>query len=390
MIAAPGGAGSIVRKLVLVALFLTVSRVQAQPILELAGPAVASGPEFERIRGVRELADGSVLISDRQRNALLHLASMRSSPVVIGRIGAGPGEYRVAGDLWPLSGDTSLFTDQYSGRWLLLSGVRIVGTLPESRPGNLAVRGLTQGATRLGEVVALRRFGEGNPRVRIESASDSFVVVRARITSDLVDSLAVIAGAGADGFAVLPERAGRPSYVLPVNPLAAAEHVLMQRDGWMAVVRLSPYRVDWRRPDDSWIRGAALPRTTRRVGRDEQCAAIERAFSASWPCDPSEFKGWPEFVPPVRWFNPHFEEPSLLSLPQGRVAIARTPLPPDKRRRYDIVDRRGTLVAVLALSLSEVLVGSSARHAYVAWTDEDGLQSLRRYDWPVVLRESAP
>jgi hypothetical protein len=75
-------------------------------------------------------------------------------------------------------------------------------------------------------------------------------------------------------------------------------------------------------------------------------------------------------------------EPTLSALPHGRIAIARIPALGDKRRPYDIVDRLGLRVGSLTLAPGEVLVGSSARYAYVAYTDDDGLQTLRRYDWP--------
>jgi hypothetical protein len=370
------------------ATLLASSSVWAQARIVLSAPVEASRHDFERVRAVRELGDGSLLSSDRRRNELLHLRSLGDRPVVLGRSGSGPGEYRTAGDLWPLGGDSTLFTDLYSGRWLVLEGARIVATLAESRRGNLLVRGVTDGASRAGEVIALRRFDDESTGVRLERAADSFVVVRGRINNDRVDSVAVIAGAGPGGYTVIPARPPRPSYVTPVNPLAMSEHVVMQRDGWIAIVRVAPYRVDWRRPDGSWIRGPVLPMVPRPVTRVEQCEAIARAFTAAWPCDPSEFNGWPSKVPPVRWFNPQHEERSLLELPRGRVAIARTPLSSDRRRPYDVVDRRGQLVATFTLALGEVLVGSSERHAYVAHTDEDGLQSLRRYVWPGPLRES--
>ena len=305
----------------------------AQPAITFAAPIERSGPEFERIVGVRELRDGSVLVADRGQPAVLHMRTLSSAPVPVGRAGSGPGEYRALGDLWPLGGDSSLLTDSYTGRWLLLEGARVVRTFPESRSGNLVVRGATDGASAAGEVVARRRYSHRGGRAFLESNSDSLVVVRAHLRSDVVDSIAVVAGHGPDGYTRIPEAAGRPTYILPMNPLGSADQVLLHADGWLAVVRARPYRVEWRRPDGTWVVGPALP--------------------------------------------------------AGRMAIARTERLGDARRWYDIVDRRGQLVATLTLARGEVLVGSGERWAYVSFTDEDGLQALRRYEWPTMLRGAA-
>jgi hypothetical protein len=374
------------------ALMLTVAisaRASSQSVTLRESPIEESLPHFERITAVRELPDGALLVVDRGSNALWHLRAVRAQPQRVGRIGSGPAEYRTVGDLWPLAGDTSLLTDQYTGRWLLLVGDRIVRTISESRPGNLAVRGTTEGVESAGFVVALRgyRFRPGAPR--LEALADSNVVVRASLHDARIDTIAVLAGLGADGLVSIPARGERPSLFMPFNPLAAAEQVLMQPDGWLAVVRLAPYRVHWRRPDDSWQLGPPLAEPRRLVTKDEQCAAIARLVEASWMrCDPSEWKGWPSEVPPVLW-QTRIREPTLTSLPLGRLAIARIPALSDRRRPYDIVDRRGHRVGTLTLALGEVLVGSSARYAYVAYTDDDGLQTLRRYDWPPSVRAPA-
>jgi hypothetical protein len=372
------------------ALLMPGGPLAAQVRLALGRPDASSGSHFERIVAVRELRDGSVLLVDRGANALLHLESLSSTPRRIGRIDNEPGKYRTVGDLWSLGADTSLLTDQYTRRWLVLVGARIVTTISETRPANLHVRGTTEGADGMGRVVALRghRFEPGAPR--LEALADSYVVVRASFREGRIDSLAVVAGLGAGGYAQIPARGAQPNLFMPFNPLGVAEQVLLQPDGWLAVVRLSPYRVDWRRPDGSWQLGSPLPETRRPVTRTEQCAAIARLIDASWMrCEPSDFKNWPSEVPPVLW-QTRVREATLSTLPLGRLAIARIPSLGDTRRTYDIVDRGSQRVGVLVLSAGEVLVGSSGRHAYVAHTDDDGLQSLRRYAWPPLLRGAAP
>jgi hypothetical protein len=362
--------------------------LHAQPALRLEAPVAASRNEFQRGTAVRELSNGSLLVVDRDRKALLRISSLGEPATTVGRMGNGPGEYRSVGDLWPLGGDSTLLTNAFSGRWILLDGARIVRTFAESRPGNLIVRGTTDGASAAGEVVARRVLRHRAGVTHRESTADSLVIVRARLQSDLADSIAVIAGHGPEGFTVVPAAPGRLTHIVPINPLGSADQTLLFPDGWLVVVRAQPYRVEWRRPDGAWVRGPLLSSTVRRVTRAEQCEAIARAFTATWPCNPAEFNGWPATVPPLRLSNPYFGHP-LIALSNGRVAIGRTEPLGDARRHYDIADRLGNRVGTLTLAPGEVLVGSSARYAYVAYTDDDGLQTLRRYGWPPSVRAPA-
>jgi hypothetical protein len=354
----------------------------AQTAVLLRPPAIESRRDFERIVAVRELRDGSLLVADKGQERLLSLTSFEHAAVNIGRIGSGPNEYRAVGGLWALGGDSSLFVDGYSGRWLILNGARIVGQVSESRPAYLLLRARSLGASASGEVVGARptRHARGVPRTF--DTADSLAILRVSVTSDRVDTIASIAGHGGRGFTRIPARDRLPEWLILYNPASTAEQALLFPDGWLAIVRRSPYRVDWRRADGTWLEGSALPEPKRPLTPDEQCAAISRLLPVTrLRCDPTIFPGWPADVSPVRSRLANME-PTVLALPMGRIAIARTPALNDARAAYDVVDRRSTRVGTIVLGIGEVLVGSSQRHAYVTHTDEDGLQSLRRYDWP--------
>jgi hypothetical protein len=60
---------------------------------------------FSRIAGLRELADGRVMISDRLEQAVRIIDFANSEVVEVGHVGQGPGEYRMPGDLLALPGD---------------------------------------------------------------------------------------------------------------------------------------------------------------------------------------------------------------------------------------------------------------------------------------------
>mgnify|MGYP001359611480 CR=1 FL=1 len=116
--------------------------------------------------------------------------------------------------------------------------------------------------------------------------------------------------------------------------------------------------------------------------RDKQGYLAYAAKTSGWPPTGviDEVIGWPEAFP--AFLNEDLRRAPLFALPDGRLAIARVPTAAEPPRRYDIVDRRGVLVARLVLPLEQQLVGFGSRSAYVAVTNDDGIQRLERHPWP--------
>ena len=54
------------------------------------------------------------------------------------------------------------------------------------------------------------------------------------------------------------------------------EQALMFTDGWIALVRVEPYRVEWRTPDGQWRPGPEVPWEWPRADAREKAAAVER------------------------------------------------------------------------------------------------------------------
>lgn len=363
---------------------LSAQEVVAQT--RLAPPDVAWEDQFSRVESVRELADGRLLVVDRQEQ-FLYLADPETGEVTtVGSRGEGPGEYRLPGRLYPLVGDSSLFTDFGSRRWLIIDGDEFVETYSATRPLPLEfgpnLSGVSEGGRILGIVETVSRTVLQSEGVRMgRSSADS---LRALLSSlSAMESAEVVADtlppmlAGRGRFGQRTTHSTIPSGRLVSvqdSPLATEDQVWLFHDGWIAVAYESPYRVEWRRPDGSWTGGVPLPHDTVVVGRDEQCFAIERRGLDE--CDLDRFpEEWPEIVPA-------FRPDALLPAPDGTLLIRRAPSAADPRSRYDRVDREGTLVETLVLEDDEALVGSSPDHLYLIRTGPLGLQSLRRIPWP--------
>src|SRR6185436_12515924 len=109
---------------------------------------------------------------------------------------------------------------------------------------------------------------------------------------------------------------------------------------WVAIARMDPYRVEWIAPDGKRIRGEPLPFERVRLDDREQRGFVERQAMRGGgpPRDPKSFPEWPAIMPP-------FLTEALLPAPDGRLWIRRPQTVANLEPPYDVVDRRGRLIA---------------------------------------------
>jgi len=368
--------------------------LHAQPssLARLSAPTAVLSEDFSATASVRELADGRVLVSDEKEGRVFVADFTSGSVRQIGRSGAGPGEYRQVGRIWALAGDTTLIKEPFSPRWILLAGSAVVSTLG---PGDDAVR--TVGANRLvgsdalGNLVwtSFRRDANNRPAL-----DDSLVVLRLNRPSGRIDTIASVqsssgwsraAGVADAAPAVAAGGGGAPQRRTYRIGLSAPDEIAVFPDGWVAVVRAEPYRVDWCAPRQPCIAGRPLAGTRRPMtDREKQAYLAVAAATQTWPptTDIAETAGWPNVLPAFATPTSRVDASAVIGLTDGRLLVERLPTADVPFRRYDIITRTGGAARQLQLELAERIVGSSARHLYVATTDEDGIQRLRRHPLP--------
>src|SRR4029078_7938240 len=95
----------------------------AQPLAEtpLGKPTARFAGEFSLIHGVRELANGSVLIADPINALFTRLDPTLQKMDTLGRVGRGPGEYMQPDGIWALPGDSSMLVDLGNNRLSLVA-----------------------------------------------------------------------------------------------------------------------------------------------------------------------------------------------------------------------------------------------------------------------------
>lgn len=352
---------------------------QGVPLLPLGMPTATLKAEFTSVAAVRELTDGRVLVTDAGEKRL-YVADWRSGAVTaLGREGSGPGEYQRPRNLFALSADSTLLVDALGGRWLLLAGDSIVTTVPVSAPPIQAGARLPLGADAQGHVVASRGIGvpSGSAPMTMPRRDSSYLVRVHRLSG------------ASDTIATLASRPGRISVSGPidrataieivVNPLSVGDQVVVLPDGWVAVVRVDPYRVDWIGPDGRKAQGAPLPFDRHPVTDREKRAILQRQATerGDEPRDPDSVLDWPATLPP-------FLTGAVLPASDGRIWIRRTSRAGDRQVLYDVVGRSGALSARLSLPDGQHVVGIGRAAVYTAETDADGIQRLRRHALPAI------
>src|SRR6185503_11441618 len=89
---------------------------QAPRNVTLDKPDAVLNADFSQIRGVRELRDGRVLVSDRLDRGVVVATFGTGDVKPIGRTGRGPTEYSLPTGLFPLPGDSTLLFDEGNSR----------------------------------------------------------------------------------------------------------------------------------------------------------------------------------------------------------------------------------------------------------------------------------
>jgi len=263
----------------------TVQPTRLQP------PTATLPEEFSGVIAVRELSDGRVLIGDRIEIRLV-IADFNTGAVrQIGRRGRGPAEYPGIRYLLRLGGDSTLLVETSSRRWLLLDGDRIVATIPPDHPAFLAAGGLVYGGDARGGLLARVQI----PVEELDPASsrmDSMTLVRVGFAGGRTERMARLAPLETQiRVGGVPSATGRSLEIWPLQ-LDATEVALLFPDGWLAVARLNPYRVDWRSPSGAWTLGEPLPfRAIRVDDREKEAYAVRRTEATGLLREPQTAMG---------------------------------------------------------------------------------------------------
>lgn len=340
---------------------------------------------FTYVSSLRPLSDGSVLITDPREQRVEQFRFDGSRGIAVARQGLGPHEWSRAVGLVSACGDRNFQFDPAARRLHLFERTRVVRVFaPDRTP---AVGALLAGAA--GDSVIY--FVQPPPPPVTERSDlrlgDSLALVRVRLRSLAHDTVAMLRDApgrvvrGADESGVLqPVAIARPAF-------AAGEQAAAFCDGWVAIVRVDPYRVEWRSPDGDVQRGPLVSQSPRVLtdamkqdyldATADQRQALASAPPAVRSALLARFEEFPTQLPPITTF-------ALIAADDGLLYVRKPRLPSDVGQQYDLFDRSGSRVAILTLAPSEQLIAATRSHLFTVITGSLDEQLVARYARPRV------
>jgi hypothetical protein len=289
--------------------------------------------------------------------------------------------------------------DGSTPRWVMFAGARAVASVgPTTFPRAELRSEIIYGTDALGRVVSLPFPGmrshrldptvDGPPMFRTDRATgarDSLGIANWMLDPAVAASKsgrppAPGAGVEAAGSSAAPRVARYALLVRVIDQVAVAP------DGFIAIARHTPFRVEWCDPQLRCRNGPVLPYPSRVISNSDKAAwiASEHARGHTWPptTDVSRTAGWPDRLPPFT--TPPVGSASLSALiiaPDGTALLRRMPSADAPTTRYDVIDRDGRRLYQLVLPINAEIVGVGAASVFVSTADEDGLQTISRHRW---------
>jgi hypothetical protein len=322
---------------------LGAQRVPSSPLQPLDG--IIKAP-FVNVTSMHELSDGRVIMCDAMTRLL-----------IVGNFDTGKFvnvEGAQAMPLMAFPGDTTVIQLPGNG-WIFLDGVKAIGMIDGKNPVVKETGGGIDGADTRGRVLG----GQTSPPGHGDS-SDVLLVDQVTAAVDTITRL------------WMPQRAlgSRPAYIV-------YEKAELAMDGWVAVLRANPYRVDWRAPDGNWRLGKPVSIPAIPLDDREKKSYMLRRANGGKPAAPETNATWPAAIP--AW---SYALLSPLHSPDGRLLVLRTPSADYPDPRYDVINRNGELERQVTLGAKQFILGFGARSVYVAVQREDGRQDVERHPWP--------
>jgi hypothetical protein len=378
------------------ALCLLTSAATAQvPTVSYSKPDATFEEPFTSLRGVREMADGRVMVSDL-RDKIVQIIDLKTgTTVAVGREGRGPGEWSLPVALLPQPNGQTLLQDLGTMRYLLIGadGKPIRAISPPGPSGGQSQGGISLGSMMIdlrGTDAQGRLYFQGSAMSSGEAGPDSVPILRWDL-KERVDTV---------GWVPITSES-RPQITRTGNSMMVVRRGANRAwpsqvqwatasDGRVAMAHPVPYRVHWVGSMGTRV-GATVPYTPIKV-TDAEKQAYRSAMAQFTPImitmggpgagagarsnaarRPSEDPEWPETMPPFTGRD------AIMVTPEGEAWVRRTGKGAEPVPSYDVFDGAGTLVRQVTLRPRSRVVGFGNGTVYLVRLDEDDLQYLERY-----------
>lgn len=373
----------------------------AQPLTtSLTRPDAVFAEPFTALRGVREMADGRVMVADL-RDKLVQIVDLRTGAVAaVGREGQGPGEWSLPMGLYAMPNGQTVLQDMGNMRFLLIGadGKPIRAISPPNPPAQASAQG--GGVRLMGSTLLNVRGADAQGRLYFQamalpgegSGPDSVAILRWDL-KDRVDTVGWVPVA-TENRPQITRTGNNMTFRMGTQRAWPAEtQWAVAPNGQIAMAQPAPYRLVWRSPSGA-SPGPIVPVSPVRVteaDKEEYREAMARATPvmvtmggggmggnragasvAPRGATPSEDPEWPETKPPFTGRD------AVLMTPEGEAWVQRT-VAAGAAPTYDVFDGRGQRVRQVTLRPRSRVIGFGKETVYVVRIDQDDLQYLERY-----------
>jgi hypothetical protein len=356
------------------------------PQVNLSAPDAAYSEPFSSIAGLRELADGRVIVADRLELAVRVVDFGSGAAEEIGHVGQGPGEYQMPGDLFPLPNDSTLLVDYGNMRMTVIAadGRFLESTSMISPDGQFINPVGTDGRGRVYfEMMELRPGPAG------AAAPDSVAIARLDRGTGMIDTVGVLERERPGGSSSITSRGGSWQVQRPAV-FAMADGWAVSSGGHLALARSAEYRLEWlleagrsvvgpridyvpvpvtQEDKDAWADRMSRSTAVMMVAGSGSGRSGGRSINMPRP-DPDDVE-WPEVKPP-------FPRDAVTVTPEGEAWVRRHTAHGEPQV-YDVFNASGERVKQVVLPEGRNVVGFGRGTLYTFWMDQDDLQWLERY-----------
>ncbi len=370
----------------------------AVTLVDLPAPAAELAEPFTAIAGATELSTGELVVVDGSDAEVSVVDFAAGSRAVLGKRGAGPGEYTAPAGVLRLAGDTIVVLDIAGGGGG--GSARIVRFNPDRTPGatgnmmlfNMLDTSVVQGtmfAGAGGEVYSTAvklRVGPSGPM-----PSDTMHVVRFALSATPTFTTL--------GHIRTPQTGEREQRIegsaitikAPFPGLVTADAWTAFPDGRVAIIRGEGYTVEFLSPDGTASPPVAIPYDRIPVTAADQEAELASTRQQLADAMVMIRRSLPpgvtldiEVVPPPAWPTEYPPVTAIVAYPDkaGNVWVRRATQALVDREQWDVIGPTGALVARWRLPQAVRLVAVGDGAVYTTRADEDDLRYLQRVVLP--------
>jgi hypothetical protein len=360
---------------------------QLPPRHQLEKPDATFPEPFSLIRGLRELSDGRVLVTDWIEERLVALDFGSGEARDIGRVGGGPREFRLPAGLVALPGDSTLLVDVGNGRFAVVGPDLAIHRTMSARPEEVRF-GLTP------------RYADADGRLYFTTSSfarglaagpsDSVDVARWDPEQHTVEAVATV-----KGITRRKDRSPSMKPRFPNVPFAEQDAWAVTPEGDVFVVRSGDYHIERFTPDGKVV-GPPIDYPVLPVTHEDKFAYVLWNTLSS----PIGGRGEGMMHQPAEWSEPRYIEEMIANnefaevkppfapggawtTPEGELWVQRS-MPFGEPTTYDVFDDRATRVKQVALPEGRRLLGFGQGVLYAVVEDADGLQTIELYGRPSI------